>query len=147
MDDFVETTTTRSLPRSLLRGALCRCPNCGEGRIFRAYLKVVDQCAVCGEELFHQRADDAPPYVVMFISGHLIVGSILSVEVAYHPAVWVHLAIWLPLTIVLSLALLPPVKGMLVGFQWALRMHGFGGREPYDDVAGGQPEARQRKAA
>jgi uncharacterized protein (DUF983 family) len=27
----------------------------------------------------------------------------------------------------MSLALLPRVKGALIGWQWALRMHGFGG--------------------
>lgn len=133
MDDGVETVTEeRSVPQAMLRGARCRCPNCGKGRLYRAYLKVVDRCEVCGEELFHQRADDAPPYVVMSIIGHVIVGLVLTVEVAFHPALWIHLALWLPLTVVLGLALLPPVKGALVGMQWALRMHGFGG-EPYDE--------------
>jgi uncharacterized protein (DUF983 family) len=116
----------RSLPQAALRGALCRCPACGSGSLYRAYLKVVDHCKACGTELHHQRADDAPPYVVMSIVGHLIVGAILSVEMAYHPELWVHLVLWLPLTVILSLVLLPPVKGVLVGVQWALRMHGFG---------------------
>ena len=119
----------RLIGRSMLRGALCRCPACGRGRMFRAYLKVADACGVCGEELRHQRADDAPPYVVIFIVGHIIVGLILSVEVAYQPPVWLHMALWLPLTVILSLVLLPPVKGALIGLQWALRMHGFGGED------------------
>ena len=29
-------------------GFLCRCPNCGKGRLFEGFLKVVDACAVCG---------------------------------------------------------------------------------------------------
>lgn len=132
----------RPIARSMLRGAVCRCPKCGEGRMFRAYLKVVDACDVCGEELHHQRADDAPPYIVIFVVAHVVVGALLSVEMAYSPPVWVHLAIWLPLTIVMSLAMLPPVKGALVGLQWALRMHGFGeagggedgGLKPHQDT-------------
>jgi uncharacterized protein (DUF983 family) len=36
--------------------------------------------------------------------------------------VGLQLAIYLPLTVVLSLALLQPVKGAVVGLQWALRM-------------------------
>jgi uncharacterized protein (DUF983 family) len=36
-----------------------------------------------------------------------------------------QLAIYLPLTLIASLALLQPVKGTVVGLQWALRMHGF----------------------
>ena len=40
----------------LRRGLLGRCPCCGEGRMFRGYLrKVSDRCDVCGAELFHHR--------------------------------------------------------------------------------------------
>jgi len=44
---------------------------------------------------------------------------------AYRPPLWLHAAIWLPLTVLLALLLLPPIKGALVGLQWALLMHGF----------------------
>ena len=44
-----------------------------EGKLFRSFLKVADTCSVCGEELHHQRADDAPPYFTMFIVGHIVV--------------------------------------------------------------------------
>jgi uncharacterized protein (DUF983 family) len=128
---------SRPILRSLRRGAACRCPNCGEGRMFRAYLKVVDSCGVCGEDLHHQRADDAPPYVVITIVAHVVIGLLLWTEVRYQPPVWLHLAMWLPLTIILSLALLPAVKGALVGLQWALRMHGFGGEDDSPFVDGG----------
>jgi len=50
----------RDLGLALRRGFFGRCPNCGDGQIFRAYLKVVDACAACGEDLSPQRADDAP---------------------------------------------------------------------------------------
>ena len=95
--------------------------------MFRAYLKVADTCPSCGEELHHHRADDAPAYFTMVIVGHVIVGAILSVEKAFAPPTWVHLAIWLPLMTLMTLLLLPVCKSMLVGLQWALRMHGFGG--------------------
>lgn len=135
--DRLTEEPVRPIFRSMLRGAARRCPNCGEGRMFRAYLKVADACPACGEELHHQRADDAPPYVVITIVAHIVVGSLLAVEVAYQPPVWLHMAIWLPLTVILSLALLPPVKGALVGLQWALRMHGFGGEEDPNRADGG----------
>jgi uncharacterized protein (DUF983 family) len=109
------------------RSALGRCPACGEGHLFKSYLKAADACSSCGEELHHQRADDAPPYMVITIAGHIIIGLMLWVEMSWHPELWVHMAVWGPLTLVLTLALLPPVKGALIGMQWALRMHGFGG--------------------
>jgi uncharacterized protein (DUF983 family) len=117
----------RSVKEAMLRGARQRCPACGEGALFRAYLKVADACPVCGEELHHHRADDAPPYFTMVIVGHVAIAGVLLLEKAYAPPSWVHLTLWLPLTVILSLWLLPPIKGALVGLQWALRMHGFGG--------------------
>ena len=121
----------RSVPVAILNGLRARCPNCGTGRIFSGYLKVNDRCPDCGEALFHHRADDAPPYVVMLIVGHVLVGMMLWLEVAYAPALWLHAAIFLPLTIVMSLILLPPVKGALVALQWANRMHGFDDSEEH----------------
>jgi uncharacterized protein (DUF983 family) len=50
---------------------------------------------------------------------------------------WVHMVVWVPLTIILALALLRPVKGAIVGLQWALYMHGFGGE---DDILESHPE-------
>lgn len=130
----MSTTTTdtpvseRPLATAMWRGIKCRCPACGEGKLYRQYLKVADECSVCKEELHHHRADDAPPYFTMFITGHIVIAGLLMLEQAYAPPTWVHLAIWMPMLVVLSLVLLPPVKGALVGLQWALRMHGFGGR-------------------
>jgi uncharacterized protein (DUF983 family) len=111
--------------QALKRGLLGRCPHCGEGRMFRAFLKVADHCPACGEVLHHHRADDAPAYFVILIVGHIVVPLAMSVEMAYTPSYWLHAALWLPLTLGLSLSLLQPIKGALVGLQWALRMHGF----------------------
>jgi uncharacterized protein (DUF983 family) len=117
----------RDVWRSMWRGVRERCPNCGEGHLFRRYLKVADACPACGEDLHHQRADDAPAYFTIVIVGHFVVAGVLWMERAYSPADWVQAAVWLPLTLGATLWLLPRVKGALVGLQWALRMHGFGG--------------------
>jgi uncharacterized protein (DUF983 family) len=114
-----------SLLQPLRRGLACRCPNCGNGRMFRAYLKVADRCPVCGEELFHHRADDFPAYLVILIVGHIVVAFALAVETAFHPPYWVHLALLGPLILGLTLGLLQPVKGAIVAIQWAGGMHGF----------------------
>ena len=114
------------------RGAAQKCPACGNGKLYGKYLKVADSCPACGEELHHHRADDAPPYFTILIVGHFIVAGVMMVEDYFRPNYWVHIAMWFPLTIGLSLWLLPRVKGALVGLQWALRMHGFGGRDDLD---------------
>jgi uncharacterized protein (DUF983 family) len=98
--------------------------------LFQSFLKVSEHCPVCEEALYHHRADDAPPYLVITIVGHIVVGAMLMVEKAYAPELWIHAALWVPLTILLSLLLLPPIKGALIGVQWALRMHGFDPTSP-----------------
>lgn len=122
--------------KSLTRGFRGRCPHCGEGKLFRAFLKVADRCAICGEDFSHQRADDFPAYIVILIVGHLLVPPALFVETEYAPPYALQLAVWLPLAVVLSLALLQPVKGAIVGLQWALRMHGFGAFPDADALPG-----------
>jgi uncharacterized protein (DUF983 family) len=117
----------RDTMQSMWRGFRGRCPHCGEGRLFRAFLKTVDACENCGEEMKHHRADDLPAYLVVLIVGHVVVGAFLSAELMFALSTWQHLAIWAPLTVALSLVLLQPVKGAVVGLQWALYMHGFGG--------------------
>lgn len=116
----------RDMWQAVRRGLMLRCPACGEGKIFRKYLKVSDTCSHCGQELFHHEADDAPPYFTILVVGHIVVPLMLAVEVEYMPPIWVHVAIWPTLTLALCLAMLPRIKGAVVNLQWAARMHGFG---------------------
>jgi uncharacterized protein (DUF983 family) len=111
---------------SMKRGFLGHCPACDKGRLFGRFLKVADHCEACGTEFHHHRADDLPPYVVIFIVGHLIGYGILMAETKLELPMWIHLAVWPLLTLVLCLVLLQPVKGAVVGLQYALGMHGFG---------------------
>jgi uncharacterized protein (DUF983 family) len=115
----------RPVWRAMRRGFRGRCPQCAQGRLFRAFLKVADQCPVCGEALHHHRADDAPAYFVILIVGHVVVPLALAVEIAFAPPYWLHAVLWLPLTIGLAIGLLQPIKGAIVGWQWANYMHGF----------------------
>ena len=118
-------TEPRSWKQAMWRGFTCSCPACGKGRMFGKYLKVADSCNVCGEELHHHRADDAPPYFTMFIVGHIVIPLVLVVERLWHPDLPIHFLLWTAVTLGLTFALMPAVKGAVVGLQWALRMHGF----------------------
>lgn len=120
----------RSASTAIRRGLMGRCPNCGEGHLFRAYLKVADECPVCHEELKHQRADDAPAYITMVIVGHFIIAGLIAEDELFpNVNMWIVGIVWSIATILVSLVLLPRIKGALVGYQWAMRMHGFGGPE------------------
>ncbi len=107
------------------RGFAGACPHCGRGRVFAGFLTVADTCEQCGLELHRHRADDLPPYLVIFVVGHAVGYGILVSELRFEAPMWLHLALWPPLALALSLALLRPVKGAVVGLQFALGLHGF----------------------
>ena len=121
--------TQASFLTAIGRGVRNRCPVCGEGKVFKGFLRVVPECAACGAPLGLLRADDAPPYVVIFLVGHLLVPVVFWVEKNYEPPMWLHMVVWLPLFAVLCTLLLRPVKGGVVG--WMTRL-GFLEREAAD---------------
>ncbi|MBV0911399.1 DUF983 domain-containing protein [Anianabacter salinae] len=120
------TTTEREMWPALFRGWRRRCPNCGTGPILKGYLKVRSDCPVCGEELHHHRADDGPAYLTILIVGHLMAPILLVTFTTFRPEPLVLASVFSVGCVALSLYLLPRLKGALVAFQWAKRMHGFG---------------------
>ncbi|MGP9811133.1 DUF983 domain-containing protein [Rhodopseudomonas sp. NSM] len=123
-------TEDRNVWQAMWRGFRGRCPQCGEGKMFRGFLKTADSCSHCGQDFTGHRADDLPAYLVIVIVGHIVVPIALSIETNFSPPVMLQLAIYLPITLIASLALLQPVKGAVVGLQWAFRMHGFDENNP-----------------
>ena len=108
----------RDVWTAIKRGFRGRCPRCGEGKLFRAFLKVDDHCPVCGL--------DRP----LLTAIRRTEPTVLLIETNYSPPVWFAFVTYLPFTLIASLALLQPVKGTVVGLQWALRMHGFDENAP-----------------
>ena len=109
---------------AVLRGLQRRCPACGVGASLRGYLKVRDACGACGQPLGHIRADDIPPYMTIFLVGHLIVPLVLWAERHYSPPLWAQMVGWPLLTLLLTLLFLPFVKGAVVGLMWSLGLNG-----------------------
>ena len=101
------------------RGVRGQCPNCGEGALFRAYLKVLSPCPACGHENGRYPADDAPAYLTILIVGHLVVAPLLAFPFIWKWPAWLVLLLTLPSLLGLTLLLLPRVKGAVVGFHWA----------------------------
>ena len=135
----------RPLLRSILRGARNLCPNCADAPLFASWLRPVERCARCAEDYTHQRADDLPPYLTIFVVGHVVVAGYMASEAWLPLGSWGQLALWVPVTLLLSLALMRPFKGGTIGLQWALRMHGFAEAGHEGDEAGavaGEPNDR-----
>ena len=109
---------------ALARGAMGRCPCCGQGRLFKGYLRLVDECSHCHAPLGRIRADDAPPYFTILIVGHVLVPIVFLVEKAWYPPMWLHMVVWLPLFAILSTLFLRPVKGAVVAWMMRLGLTG-----------------------
>jgi uncharacterized protein (DUF983 family) len=94
--------------------------------MFSAYIRVTPRCPVCREDLSPQRADDAPAYFTLIVVCHVIgAGVLLSDNILPEAPLIVAVSFWLAATALLSLLILPRMKGAVVGYQWALRIHGF----------------------
>jgi uncharacterized protein (DUF983 family) len=106
-------------PSPYKTGLLCRCPRCGEGRLYRGVLTVAERCEACGFDLSAQDSGDGPAVFVILIIGFIIVGLALWVEVTLSPPLWLHLLIWIPLALVLCLTALRLIKGVLLTLQYA----------------------------
>jgi len=90
--------------------------------MFNGFLRVVARCDSCGAPLGSARADDAPPYFTILIAGHIIVPMILIWQRLSDPPTWLMFVILVPLTLMLTLALMRPVKGGVVGLMLSLNM-------------------------
>jgi uncharacterized protein (DUF983 family) len=102
----------------LKTGFLGRCPQCGEGPLFKGFLSLSPSCEACHLDYSFADSGDGPAVFIMFIVGFLVVGLALWTELSFEPPIWVHMLLWLPLTIILSLGLLRPLKGILVAVQF-----------------------------
>ncbi|MEK9752159.1 MAG: DUF983 domain-containing protein [Rhodospirillaceae bacterium] len=106
---------------TVLLGLRVRCPRCGEGRIFSGYIKIADQCPVCGLGLAGHDVGDGPVVPAMLVIGTVVVGLALYVEFGYEPPWWVHVVLWGPLVVGMVLGMLPPLKGLSVALQHRYR--------------------------
>jgi uncharacterized protein (DUF983 family) len=107
--------------KGLQRGFSLRCPECGQGRLLKSYLKVVSPCQVCGHDNAQYPSDDAPPYFTMLLVGHLVVAPALVLPfIMTWPVQYVLLAT-LPALLIVTLLALPRVKGAVIGVQWAIK--------------------------
>jgi len=110
-------------------GACGRCPNCGKGRIFADFLATNRECRDCGEQLYHHRADDLPAYLNILVTGHVVVGTMMVAMDSELLPMWGFTVITAGIAVAVSAMMMRPLKGAVVGLQWALRMHGFGGND------------------
>ena len=106
------------LSQTVLRGLACKCPRCGQGKLFAGFIDLKPACEQCGlDYAFIDVGDGASVFLIM-IAGALVVGCALVVEVKYQPPFWLHAALWLPLILATTVGLLRPMKSLLIALQF-----------------------------
>ncbi len=100
---------------AMARGLMGRCPCCGKGALFSGWLRQMPHCVQCAAPVGAARADDAPPYIVIFIVAHLVIGMEVLADTWLGLSLLAEAAIFLPATLIFCLGLLRPIKGATIG--------------------------------
>lgn len=99
-------------------GLRCRCPRCGQGKLFSGFLTLRPRCEACGLNYNFADAGDGPAVFVILLGGGIVVAAALFTEIVYQPPYWVHALLWLPLILLVTLAPLRLMKGVLIALQY-----------------------------
>lgn len=102
----------------LRAGLRCRCPRCGEGRLYDGLMRVAGRCGACGLDLRRADSGDGPAVFVILILGALVVLSALLLESRAAPPLWVHAALWPGVILAGAVAMLRPAKALLIALQF-----------------------------
>ncbi|WP_439124455.1 DUF983 domain-containing protein [Marivita sp.] len=110
---------------AVFRGLTLKCPSCGKGKVLSGYLTVKDECDCCGQDLKYASVDDGPAYFTLMVVVALVFPMFGLIYSLFEPRpIWVALSM-MGISTILALIILPRVKGVFIGFQWAKRLHGF----------------------
>lgn len=120
-DEFGKVTFEGS--SAIFNGFKRKCPCCGKGRVFAGYLKLQD-CDLCGAPTGTMRADDFPPYLTIFLVGHILVPILVIIESKYQPDATLQMIFWPSLGVLMASLFLPYLKGFVLGFMWKMGISG-----------------------
>lgn len=103
----------------ILAGLRLRCGQCGQGKLFSAYLKLKPECEVCGRDMRGADTADGPAFFVGFFV-LILLAPILVIVPLMDASVWVKVACFIVSAAVmtgLSLWLLPIGKAIMLNLQ------------------------------
>jgi uncharacterized protein (DUF983 family) len=113
-----DAPTSLTLSQTVLRGLTCKCPRCGEGKLYAGFINLAPRCETCGLDYAFIDTGDGPAIFIIMIAGAIVVGCALVVEVKYQPPFWLHAALWLPLILATTLLPLRSMKSLLIALQF-----------------------------
>jgi uncharacterized protein (DUF983 family) len=95
-----------------------RCPRCGEGKLFEGYLTLKPKCMACNLDYDFADSGDGPAVFIILILGFIVMGLVLFVEFRFEPPFWVHIVLFVPFILGMTLAILRPLKGLMIAQQY-----------------------------
>ncbi len=110
----------RFAPVSLARAAFCcRCPRCGEGRLFTGLLTVRPALPVLRPRSLGAGCRRRPGGVRDPLPRRRSSSALAAiVEIEFAPPIWVHLVLWTPLILGGAILMLRPLKAGLIALQY-----------------------------
>jgi uncharacterized protein (DUF983 family) len=113
-----QQSATPTLLQSAMRGLTCKCPRCGNGRLYGGFLSLRERCESCGLDYAFIDTGDGPAIFIILLAGAIVVGCALIVEIKYRPPFWLHAVLWLPLILATTLLPLRSMKALLIALQF-----------------------------
>lgn len=129
-----------ALPWILKSGWKGVCPRCGQGKMFKSWLKLVDKCQVCGLDYRFANPDDGPAFFSLCIVALPLIFFVVWLEVAFSPPIWVHVVTSVPLMLAGCLLPLRPIKGWLVASQYVNKSQEAGTEALWSKLHGDERE-------
>lgn len=103
---------------TLYKGLRLRCPKCGEGKLFRRYIVQNAHCSHCHEPIGDIRADDAPAWLTILITGHLIVPFLITSETKQWLPYHMEITLAIAAALLCTALILPRAKGLFIAGIW-----------------------------
>ncbi len=117
MDDG-RTKEIKNKKEVLWSGVRGLCPNCGQGKLFKGYITQNKKCSVCQENLSNLRADDAPPWLTILITGHIMAPLIFFFVTNNYLPEFTETCILILTALLCVFAILPRAKGFFIAALW-----------------------------
>jgi uncharacterized protein (DUF983 family) len=114
----MQAETLSTIIQSAMRGIACKCPRCGNGRLYAGFLNLRPNCEACRLDYAFIDSGDGPAIFIIMIAGAIVVACALIVEVKYQPPFWLHAVLWLPLILATTLLPLRAMKSLLIALQF-----------------------------
>lgn len=99
-------------------GLACKCPRCGQGKLFKGYLALGERCAACGLDYAKADPGDGPAVFVIFIVGFIAVALAFVLRFVFFAPIFVAFLISGGVAVALILAMIRPLKATMIALQY-----------------------------